>query len=95
MEKLEKENEFINLQNLLVQVELVLDVLFMHDLSHLLAHCSQEFQRFDILPFYAMNVFENLSLQLHAAKDAFSVKIPDCIKLHVENSEKTFLVWKT
>ena len=45
-----------NFQNSLVQYEQVFDLLFIRDLSHLLMHTSKEFQRFDVLPFYPVNV---------------------------------------
>ena len=52
----ERSDKAIHLQNTLVVVETVLDLIFMRDLSHLLTYCSKELQRFDVLPFYQMDV---------------------------------------
>ena len=46
-----EKTEADGIQNLLVQLELVVDLLFMMDLSHLFTFISKEFQRFDVLPF--------------------------------------------
>ena len=53
-----------NIQNLLVQAELVINLLFMQDFSYLVTLCSKELQRFDVLPHYAMNVCKKLKQQL-------------------------------
>ena len=45
------EEKVEHLQNLLIQPELVVNLLFMTDLSHLLTLCSKEFQRCNVLPF--------------------------------------------
>ena len=55
--QLKEQMEADSIQNLSVQLELVIDLLFMMDLSHLLASFSKEFQRFDVAPFYAMNMY--------------------------------------
>ena len=60
------------IQNLLVQLELVVDLLFMMDLSHLLTFISKEFQRFDVLPFYAMKMYWELKHHLNVARDSFN-----------------------
>ena len=86
----------INLQNLLVQVQKVIDSLFMCDLSHLLTYRSKEFQRFDVLPFYPMNVADKVLSYLIAAGDSFKEgKIPDPIHLHVDSKQKEYVVWET
>ena len=68
----------------------------MCDLSHLLTYCSKEFQRFDVLPFYPMNVADKVLLYLIAAGDSFKEgKIPDPIHLHVDSKQKEYVVWET
>ena len=84
-----------NLQNLLVQLELVVDLLFMMDLSHLLTFCSKELQRFNVVPFYAMSVVDRLKCQLNNARDAFnSLKTPEFIHLHQTEHNKEYVVWQ-
>ena len=84
------------LQNMLVQIELVVDLLFMTDLSHLLTFTSKEFQRFDVFPFYAMTVYNNLKLQLNSARDSFnSFKVPQPINLHQTEHGKPYNVWQS
>ena len=61
----ERSDKAIHLQNTLVVVETVLDLIFMRDLSHLLTYCSNEFQRFDVLPFYPMDVAEKVLIAHH------------------------------
>ncbi len=51
-----------NLQNFLMQYENIFDLLFMRDLSHILKYSSKEFQWFDVLLFYPMNVGEHCCL---------------------------------
>ena len=46
-----EKTEADGIQNLLVQLELVVNLLFMMDLCHLFTFISKEFQRFDVLPF--------------------------------------------
>ena len=82
------------IQNLLVQLELVVDLLFMMDLSHLLTFISKEFQRFDVLPFYAMKMYWELKHHLNVARDSFnSMKIPDKTSLRAHG--KSYVVWQT
>ena len=59
-ETVKEATEVEKLQNLLVQVELVVDLLFMMDLSHLMTFCSKELQRFDVVSFYAISVVDRL-----------------------------------
>ena len=89
------QNKSIQLQNLLVQLEIVVDLLFMKDLSHLLTYSSKEFQRFDVLSFYAMNIYFNLKQQLHSARSSFeSHKVPEPIHLHKNEYSDGYSVWK-
>ena len=84
-----------NLQNWLVQLELVVDLLFMMDLSHLFTFCSKELQRFNVVPFYAMIVVDRLKRQLNDARDAFnSFQTPEQIHLHKTEHNKEYVVWK-
>ena len=93
----EKDNQDVeNLQNLLVQLELVLDLLFMAEVSHLFTFCSKAFQRFDVVSFRSMNVYFKLKLQLSSARDSFnSLKVPDAIHLEKTEHHKAYVVWKT
>lgn len=61
------QDESIRIQNLLVQLQTVLDLLFMKELSHLLTYTSKEFQRFDTLPHYIMHVYEKFKSNLRSA----------------------------
>ena len=91
-----EETKTENLQNTLVQLELVIDLLFMTDLSHLLTYTSKEFQRFNVVPFYAMNVYTNLKLQLNAARDSFnSLKVPQSIQINQTEHNKPYIVWQS
>ena len=84
-----------NLQNLLAQYEKVFDLLFMRDISHLLMHSSKEFQRFDVLPFYPMNVGEQLLSALISFAESFTEGvIPEAFPLHLHGN-KTCVVWET
>ena len=66
----------------------------MRDLSHLLTYCSNEFQRFDVFPFDAMNVANKVLADLIASGDSFiGGKIPDAIPLHENSDKKTYKVW--
>lgn len=82
-----------SIQNFLVQLELVIDLLFMTDLSHLLTFVSKEFQRFDVLPFHAMNMYWQLMRHLGAARDSFnSLKVPALVPLHESGTK--YVVWQ-
>ena len=81
-----------NLQNLLVQYGKVFDLLFRRDLSHVFMHISKEFQRFDVLPFYPMNICEQLVESLISFADSFTNGvIPDGYKLH--HGKQQYVVW--
>ena len=83
------------LQNMLVQVELVVDLLFMTDLSHLLTFASKEFQRFDVLPFYAMTVYKDVRNQLISARESFNLsQAPQPICLPKTDYSKPYTAWK-
>ena len=72
-----------SIQNNSVLVESVLDLIFMRDLSHLLTYCSMEFQRFDVLPFYPMNIAEQVLSLLITSSESFNKgEIPEKIPLH-------------
>ena len=89
------QSESIRLENLLVQLDLVVNLLFMKDLSHLLTYSSKEFQRFDVLPHYTMDVYYTLKKQLHAARNSFKAnKIPEPIHLHKSENAQSYSVWK-
>ena len=94
-ETVKEATEVEKLQNLLVQVELVVDLLFMMDLSHLLTFCSKELQRFDVVSFYAISVVDRLKCQLNNARNAFnSSKTPEFITLHKTEHNKEYVVWE-
>ena len=85
-----------NLQNMLVQVELVVDLLFMTDLSHLLMFCSKEFQRFNVLPFYAITVYKDLRRQLISARDSLNrSQAPQPVPLPETDYSKPYTVWNS
>lgn len=93
-EKDEEESESI--QNLLVQLELVVNLLFMADISHLITFCSKEFQRFDVLPFHAMNMYFELKQNLHLARNSFcSSTVPRPIHLHKTEHQNSYSVWQS
>ena len=85
----ERIDKAIHLQNTLVVVETVLDLIFMRDLSHLLTYCSKEFQRFDVLPFYPMDVAEKfLSHITNSSESFYNGRIPEHIPLHTNAESK-------
>lgn len=85
-----------NLQNLLVQLELVLDLLFMAEVSHLFTFCSKAFQRFGVVSFRSMSVYFKSKLRLNSARDSFnSLKVPDVIHLEKTKHHKAYVVWST
>ena len=106
VEKLKRDNEkaetekgeekIEHLQNLLIQLELVVNLLFMTDLSHLLTFCSKEFQRFNVLPFYAMMQYFKLKENLISAKSSFNLlRLPEPIPLHKTDHNSSYTVWET
>ena len=93
----EQSDKAIHLQNTLVVVETVLDLIFMRDLSHLLTYCSKEFQRFDGLPFYPMDVAEKfLSHIINSSESFYNGRIPEHIPLHTnaESKRPSYIVWQ-
>ena len=90
------EEKVEHLQNLLIQLELVVNLLFMTDLSHLLTFCSKEFQRFNVLPFYAMMQYFKLKENLISAKSSFNLlRLPEPIPLHKTDHNSSYTVWET
>ena len=91
-----KEEESENLQNLLVQLQTVVDLLFMVEISHLVTLCSKEFQRFDVLPFHAMTKYYKLKNYLHLARNSFVTKqIPSIIHFEKSDHHTEYSVWKS
>ena len=87
------EEEVSDIQNLLAQLELVIDLLFMAELSHLITFCSKEFQRFDVLPFHAMNTYLKLNKHLYSARQAFSEsKVPKVVYFHKTEKLESYSV---
>ena len=82
-----------NLHSSLVQYQQIFDLLFMQDFSHLLMHTSKEFQRFDVLPFYRMNMSEQLITLLISFAELFTKDvIPDEYPFH--HGEQQYVIWK-
>ena len=54
---------------LLAQTTFILNLIFMREVSHLIANYSKSSQKFDVLPFYGMNIYEKLILKLQNAKN--------------------------
>ena len=95
-EKEKEEEESENLQNFLVQLQLVADLLFMADLSHLLTITSKEFQRFDVLSFHAMNKYFKLKNYLHSARTSFvELNSPSVIHFKKSYFHQAYSVWKS
>ena len=87
--KKDEQDKNENIQNLLVQAELVINLLFMQDFSYLVAICSKELQRFDVLPHYAMDVYNKLKKQLQHGKESFQIgQTPSVISIEKGNDTK-------
>lgn len=89
------EDEVQNLENSLLQIQLVVDLLFMSELSHLLTITSKEFQRFDVLPFHTMHKYILLKKHLYAARESFvEQKPPVVINFKKSDHFQAYSVWK-
>ena len=83
-----------NIQNLLIQAEHVINLLFMKDFSYLVMLCSKELQRFDVLPHYAMNVCKKLKQQLQHGMESFQKgETPSAISIEKGNAVKQYTIW--
>ena len=92
--KKDEQDKNENIQNLLVQAELVINLLFMQDFSYLVAICSKELQRFDVLPHYAMDVYNKLKKQLQHGKESFQIgQTPSVFSIKKGNDTKEYNVW--
>ena len=67
----------------------------MQDFSYLVAICSKELQRFDVLPHYAMDVYNKLKKQLQHGKESFQIgQTPSVFSIKKGNDTKEYNVWK-
>ena len=76
-------------KKLLAQVTFILNLVFMKEISHLLTIISKSSQKFDTLPFSAMNHFNKLKSSLTRAKEKFEIEL-----LKETPHHKAFNLWE-
>ena len=82
-------------EKLLAQVTFILNLVFMREISHLLTIISKSSQKFNTLPFSAMNHFNKLKSSLTRAKEKFEIGEPPEIELLKETPHhKAFNLWE-
>ena len=82
-------------EKLLAQVTFILNLVFMREISHLLTIISKSSQKFDTLPFSAMNHFNKLKSSLTRAKEKFEIGEPPEFELLKETPHhKVFNLWE-